>query len=357
MIDGDPRNEEDTVTQPIVRTVLGDVDPAVLGHTQPHEHLLIDLSRPKSTRMTVAERALDNAPITLENYYRVRRHHTSEDLRLFDRDVAVQELARYTAAGGGTIVDATSIGLGRDALGLAEISRRSGVHVVMGAGFYFNPYHPSDVAARGRDELTAEIVADVRTGVDGTGIRSGLIGEIGLSYPLHPDEEKVLRAACAAQRETGAALMIHPGRDPRSPLQALAIVAEEGVDRSRVIMSHVERTVFSREEMRAIAATGCYVEFDLFGQESSYYALSDIDMPNDATRVDYIVDLIAHGHADQILISQDICHKTNMTRYGGEGFAHILDHVLPLMRRKGLTDPQITTITVDNPAGALAFSG
>ncbi|MQA98322.1 MAG: aryldialkylphosphatase [Streptosporangiales bacterium] len=345
------------MTQPIVRTVLGDVDPSALGHTQPHEHLLIDLSRPKTTRRPVADRALDNAPITLENHYRVRRHHTSEDLRLFDVDVAVDELARYTASGGGTIVDATSIGLGRDPRGLAEISRRSGVHVVMGAGFYFRDYHPADVAARTREELTAEIVADVRTGVDGTGIKSGLIGEIGLSHPLHPDEDKVLRAACAAQRETGAALMIHPGRDPLSPLAALRIVAEEGVDPSRVIMSHVERTVFSAAEMRAIAETGCYAEFDLFGQESSYYALAPIDMPNDATRVDYIVDLIAHGHAEQILISQDICHKTNMTRYGGEGFAHILDHVLPLMRRKGIDDAMIAAITVHNPARALAFPG
>lgn len=343
------------MTQPIVRTVLGDVDPSVLGHTQPHEHLLVDLSRPKTTRTDATRRAFDNAPITLENYSYIRRHHTTEDLRIFDKDVAVAELARYTAAGGGTIVDATSIGLARDPRGLAEISRRSGVHVVMGAGFYFKDYHPADVAARTREELTAEIVADVRTGVDGTGIRSGLIGEIGLSHPLHPDEDKVLRAACAAQLETGAALMIHPGRDPGSPLLALGIVAEEGVDPARVIMSHVERTVFTSAEMRAIAETGCYVEFDLFGQESSYYALAPIDMPNDATRVDHIVDLIAYGHAAQILISQDICHKTNMTTYGGEGFAHILDNVLPLMRRKGIDEPGITQITTHNPARALTL--
>lgn len=343
--------------QPIVRTVLGDVDPDALGHTQPHEHLLIDLRRPRSKRATASERALDEAPITLENYYYVRRHHTSADLQLFDRDVAVEELARYVAAGGGTIVDATSIGLGRDPHGLADIARRSGVHVVMGAGFYFRDYHPADVATATQYELTAEIVADVRTGVGDTGIRSGVIGEIGLSHPLHADEAKVLRAACAAQRETGAALMIHPGRDPRSPLEALDVVAAEGVDQARVIMSHIERTVFSTADIRAIADRGCYVAFDLFGQESSYYALAPIDMPNDATRVDYIVDLVAHGHGDRVLVSQDICHKSNMTTYGGEGFAHILDHVVPLMRRKGIDDAGIAAITVTNPARAIAFPG
>jgi phosphotriesterase-related protein len=96
---------------------------------------------------------------------------------------------------------------------------------------------------------------------------------------------------------------------------------------------------------------------DLFGQESSYYSLGPIDMPNDATRVDYIVDLIARGHAAQVLISQDICHKTNLTHYGGEGFTHILDNVRPLMRRKGIDDAQIAAITVDNPARAISFLG
>ncbi|MCF6476319.1 aryldialkylphosphatase [Nonomuraea sp. MG754425] len=341
----------------IVRTVLGDVDPAELGHTQPHEHLLADLSRPLPARSTARERAADNAPITLENHYRTRRHHPSEDLRLDSVDVAVAELRPYAEAGGRTIVDATSIGLGRDPMGLATVSRRSGVHVVMGCGFYYRDYHPDDVAARDRDDLAAEIVSDLRTGVGGTSVRAGIIGEIGLSHPLHPQEEKVLRAACTAQRETGAALMIHPGRDPRSPGRALDIVAAEDVDPARVIMSHVERTVFSAPEMRAIASSGCYVEFDLFGQESSYYSLGPVDMPNDATRVDHILDLIDGGHASQILISQDICHKTNLVRYGGEGYAHILEHVLPLMRRKDVSDAHIAQITVANPARALAFAG
>ncbi|MFC5834462.1 phosphotriesterase family protein [Nonomuraea insulae] len=345
------------MSQTIVRTVLGDIDPATLGHTQPHEHLLSDLSRPLPSRSTVGERAIDNAPITLENHYRVRRRHTSEDLRLDSVGVAVDELRHYAEAGGSAVVDATSIGLGRDPHGLAAVSRRSGVHVVMGCGFYYRDYHPADVTTRDRDDLAAEIVSDVRTGVGGTSIRAGIIGEIGLSHPLHPQEEKVLRAACAAQRETGAALMIHPGRDPRSPGRALDILVAEDVDPARVIMSHVERTVFSAPEMRAIASSGCYVAFDLFGQESSYYSLAPIDMPNDATRVDHIVDLIDGGYASQILISQDICHKTNLVRYGGEGYAHILEHVLPLMRRKAVSEAQIAQITVANPAHALAFAG
>lgn len=348
---------EPKLPQSAVRTVLGDIDPDALGYTQPHEHLLIDLSRPQSARTTVSQRIRDNAPITLQNYSWVRRHHTAYDLRLDSIETAVDELSHYSTAGGRSIVDATSIGLGRDPAGLTAIARQSGVQIVMGSGFYYRDYHPADVATQTSDDLTAEMVADIRTGVGNTGIRAGIIGEIGLSYPLHPDEAKVLRAACAAQQETGAALMIHPGRNSRSPAEALAITASEGVDPRRVIMSHVERTLFSADEMRAIADTGCYVEFDLFGQEASYYSLAPIDMPNDAARVAYLIDLASRGHISQLLISQDICHKTNLSCYGGEGYAHILDNVLPLMRRKGLDSSQINAITTGNPARALAFSG
>jgi phosphotriesterase-related protein len=345
------------VAATIVRTVLGDLEPDALGFTQPHEHLLIDLSLPLPANATATERRVDAEPISLNNYYEARREHTSEDLRLLSVDDAVDELNRYAASGGTSVVDATSIGIGRDPEGLATISRRTGVNIVMGSGFYTKDYHPADLSTRDQQHIAEEIITDIQVGVPGTAIRAGVIGEIGLSYPLHPDEAKVLRAACIAQRETGASLMIHPGRDPQAPAEALRIVTEMGVDPTRVIMSHVERTLFNAADIQHLAESGCYVSFDLFGQESSYYSLAPIDMPNDATRVDYIQELITQGHIAQLLIAQDICHKTNLVRYGGEGFTHILAHVLPLMRRKGLDQEHITTMTVDNPRTVLQFTG
>jgi phosphotriesterase-related protein len=107
--------------------------------------------------------------------------------------------------------------------------------------------------------------------------------------------------------------------------------------------------------MLRLAETGCYLEFDLFGQEASYYPIADIDMPNDATRIDYIMSLIEKGYGDKILLSMDICHKTQLAKYGGEGYNHILDNVLPIMRRKGMSKEDIETITVQNPAKILAF--
>jgi phosphotriesterase-related protein len=339
----------------IVRTVLGDIDAETIGHTQTHEHLLCDLSLPLSADATTSERERDEAPIQPGNYFATRRDHTSEDLRLLSRPDAVDALVEYRKSGGGTIVEATSIGLGRDPEGLRAIALATGVHVVMGCGYYYRDYQPDTLDERSVDDIAGEMIRDIRVGVGPDRIRAGIIGEIGLGWPHHPMEETVLRAATLAQLETGAALLLHPGRHTDSPFRALEIVKATGGDPERVVMSHVDRTLFGHPAIQRLADTGCYVEFDLFGQESSYYSLAPIDMPNDATRVDYIVELFSRGYGNQVLIAQDVCHKTNLRKYGGEGYTHILDNVIPLMRRKGLDVGQLRALTHLNPKAALAL--
>lgn len=341
-----------------VQTVLGLIDPPALGHTQTHEHLLVDLSPRVVDVGPAGLRGRLHEPITLANYGWVRRNWNGnlDNLRLTSEADAVYEMGLYRAAGGGTVVDATSIGIGRDPLGLARIARATGVHVVMGAGYYVAGFHPPEMDALSEAELRDEIVRDITQGVDGTIIRSGVIGEIGLSWPVHPNEAKVLRAAARAQVATGAPLLIHPGRAPEAPLDAMRIVREAGGDSERTIMSHIDRTLFDLKAMIALAETGCYVELDLFGQEASYYPFAPIDMPNDATRIDYLRGLIAAGYRDRLVVAQDICKKVNTSRYGGEGYAHILDNVVPLMRRKGMTTEDIDAILVANPARILAFA-
>lgn len=340
----------------LIRTVLGDVAAKEFGHTQTHEHLLADLSQPLPETATPEQRARDEAPITLANYYATRREHTSQDLRLESIEDASDELKEYKEAGGSAVVDATSIGLRRDPDGLRTISERTGVHVVMGSGYYYRDYHPADLDTMSARDVEDGIIADLTVGVGERCVRAGVIGEIGLSWPHHPVEERVLRASVGAQQKTGAALLIHPARHPSSPFQAMKLVEQAGGDPSRVIMSHVDRTLFTDEEIQELAGTGCFVEFDLFGQEMSFYSLGNIDMPNDATRIDHIDALFQAGFGEQVLISQDICHKTNLRRFGGEGYTHILRHVLPQMRVKGLSDEQIDVMTVANPRRALALN-
>jgi phosphotriesterase-related protein len=151
--------------------------------------------------------------------------------------------------------------------------------------YYVSTHHPPEVAELAEAELAEHIARDILEGVDDTGIKSGLIGEIGLTWPVDDNEAKALRAAAKAQVKTGGALMIHPGRDPRGPMDAIRIVREAGGDPERTIMCHIDRTLFSVEDMLELAATGCYLEWDLFGQESCFYPLATIDMPNDAIRI------------------------------------------------------------------------
>ena len=333
-----------------VQTVLGPVDPSSLGHTQPHEHLLCNL-------VPLQYRDQPGEPIELENLAELRRNWISNpfNLVLDSEPDAIEEMLRYRSAGGGALVDATSIGIARDPEGLVRISQESGVQVVMGSGYYQATYHPDAVRECDDAELCEGIVRDLTEGVDGTGIRSGIIGEIGLDWPMQPDEVRVLRAAVRAQRETGAAVLIHPGRHPDAPLHAIRELQEAGGDPERAILCHVDRTLFDLEAMCALAGTGCYLEFDLFGQESSFYPLAPIDMPNDGTRIDYLMGLCDAGFSERLLVSQDICTKLHLTRYGGESYAHILENVLPMMERKGMDKRVVATICVENPTRVLTF--
>lgn len=337
----------------LVRTVLGDIEPSELGRTMMHEHLLIGFSRWAREAGQVAEP--EDVPITLENRAEFARYSGGRDYRIDDVDTAIAETRLYAEAGGGTIVDATNPDLSRDPEALRAISEATGVHVVMGAGHYVNAHHPLDMDARSEEQLFEEIVGDVTEGADSTSIQSGIIGEIGCEYPLHPNEERTLRAATRASLATGAALLIHPGRDPRAPLDAMRVVIEAGGRPERTIVGHLDRTVFEDEQLVELAETGCYVEFDLFGQESSFYLHAPIDMPNDATRVDHLRHLIERGFGDRLLVAQDICRKTALCAYGGTGYGHILRNVVPMMERKGMSAAEIDAMLIDNPARILAM--
>jgi phosphotriesterase-related protein len=341
------------MTAGLVRTVLGDIEPGELGRTMTHEHLLIGFSRWAREAGVTPEP--EPIMVTLENRAEIARHGTAFDHRIDSVDEAIAETRLYADAGGGTIVDATNPDLSRDPEALRAISEATGVHVVMGAGHYVNEHHPLDMDERSEEQLFEEFVGDVTEGADGTAIRSGIIGEIGCHYPLHPNEEKTLRAATRASLATGAALLIHPGRDPRSPIELMRVVIEAGGSADRTIVGHLDRTIFEDEQLVELAETGCYVEFDLFGQESSFYLHAPIDMPNDATRVDHLRHLIERGFGDRLLVAQDICRKTALCTYGGTGYGHILRNVVPLMERKGMSAAEIDAILIVNPARILAM--
>ena len=342
----------------LVQTVLGPILPSELGSTTTHEHLYVDFSFMYRPAQDSPSPELADAPITLENLGWIRRNYYSNrsNLKLMDLVTTVEEVRKFSEVGGGAIVDATTTGIGRNPNALAQISRESGVHIIMGAGLYVEAAHPKDMDERTMEDLAREIIGDIDEGVEGSGVRAGIIGEIGCTWPLAPNERKSLSAAAIAQRETGAAILIHPGRHPDAPLEILELLANGGADLSRVIMGHLDRTVFDFQALQSIAASGCFLEWDLFGNEGSYYPLAEIDMPSDAQRLDFIKRIADAGYSGRIVIGQDIFTKHRLVKYGGHGYGHILENIVPKMRRKGFSEDAIRAITVDNPARILAFA-
>ena len=342
----------------LVQTVLGPVAPSELGATTTHEHLHIDFSRMYRPAQDSPSEDLADAPITLENLGWIRRHYYSNrsNLQLTDLDTAIEEVRKFREVGGGAIVDATSTGISRNPEALARISRETGVHIVMGSGYYVAAAHPEDMDERGVEDLAREIVGDIVEGVGSSGVRAGIIGEVGCTWPLDPNERKSLLASAIAQQETGAAILIHPGRDQDAPLEILELLAGGGADISRVIMGHLDRTVFEFEALQRIAESGCYLEWDLFGNEGSYYPRAEVDMPSDAQRLHFIQRIADAGYAERVVIAQDIFTKHRLIRYGGHGYGHVFENIVPTMRRKGFAEGVIRAITVDNPARILALA-
>jgi phosphotriesterase-related protein len=345
----------------VVQTVLGPIPPDSLGITLSHEHLLCDQRGVTFQEPPDPEgRELARRPVSLEIFHWIQFNWASnlDNLVLDSEAAAIDEARLYRKAGGQGLVDCTSVGLGRDPDAIARIARATGLHIVMGCGYYVAPTHPPYVTSMSEEDITREIIRDITEGVGDAGIKAGFIGEIGSSWPLVPVEAKVFRAAAAAQAELGCALSVHPGRHPDSPFEILEILRSGGADLRRVIISHIDRTVQRFDRLKALLEIGCYLEYDLFGCETTAtfpYQAFGIDMPSDAQRLDLARALMDAGYGAQLLFSHDVCTKHRTRRYGGAGYDHIVRNILPWMRKRGFAEEEIRLPVIDNPRRAFAM--
>lgn len=344
-----------------VETVLGPIPASELGVTSPHEHLILDPigERPFTLPTGPAEYRLALEPVTLENLWWVRHNYTRnrDNVVLRDESQAATELGRFRAAGGRTLVDATPWGLGRDPEALARLARATGVHVIMGSGYYVGTHHPPAVAAQTIDEIADGIMGDALIGSGDTGIRSGTIGEIGCSWPVEERELKVLRAAGRAQRSTGLSLIVHPGRHERALVDHVRVLEAEGVDPQRVVMAHVDRRLRRGAGLLELARVGCFISFDCFGLEPwNSPEMASMPQPCDLERVDDILWLADAGFLDQLLIAQDVAMKHRLACYGGHGYDHLLRNVAPLLASRGLGDDGVRRLLIENPRRMLAIT-
>ncbi len=335
-----------------VQTVLGLIEPDALGPTLMHEHILWDIRTP-----AMRDEADQGPEIDLCNCWKINygQIKAPRNYQLNCEAVAATEVAEVVAFGGRSIVELSCGGLAPNPGGLAAVARQSGVNIVMGCGHYVDEYQDPANCARTPDDFAAEMVAQVFQGAWGTDIRAGIIGEIGCQSPWTELERRVMQGALLAQAETGATVNVHPGRHEDQPQEVADFIRAQGGRIDRVVISHIDRTIFDTDRLLRLADTGCVLEFDLFGTEQAYYRLSDIDMPNDAIRLRMIRSLIDHGHLDRVVISHDICSRTRLSSFGGHGYGHIFANILPMMRRRGFTQQEIDTIMIRNPRRLLTF--
>lgn len=340
-----------------VQTVLGTVDPSTLGMTSMHEHVFIDFVCMYSPPEEAHGRQLAESKVGLENlgWVRYDPFRNKDNLELLDEKTAIFEIGLFKSAGGATIVDATTIGIGRNPQALVNVAKATGVNIVMGAGYYVDMVHPSDMDDRSEEQLASQMIEEVTSGVDGTTVRAGIIGELGCSWPLTKNERKVLKAGARAQRETGAAILIHPGRSPRAPFEVLDVLEEAGANSSRVIMGHLDRTILDTNTLLEFADRGSMLEYDLFGWESSHYSLEAYDMIHDGQRLDYVQLLLERGHLEKIVLAQDVFSKARTFTYGGYGYGHLIENIVPRMRDRGIQEDHIHQIFVQNPARILTI--
>ena len=309
-----------------VQTVSGPLDPAALGFTLPHEHTAISLWQ-------IPNRW---------DYWELTR----------DEPTIVAELRLFREAGGSALADLTLPGVGRDPAWLGRIAAATGLHVVMGCGWYRGAYYPVEalIDRRSVDDLADELVREATVGVGDTGIKPGIIGEIGTDKPwISPAEERVHRAAARASRKTGLAITTH-GVLSDVGLAQLALFEEEGVDPARVVIGHAD-SYPSLDHYLAIVGRGASVEFDFLGM-----SFTAVERHGEGRIVELVCELLNRGHTERVLLSQDVCHNSQLKRYAGNGYVHLTETFLPRLREAGASDAEIETMTVANPRRILAIA-
>lgn len=307
-----------------VMTVTGPVPSDRLGLTLMHEHVFLDLTRDVAGKMSL----------------------------LNDPELAYRELMRYREAGGVTLVDQTTGGLrGHDhdllpvkhALAVRAMAQRTGLQIVLGAGWYREPYYDRRLYRAKTDQIAEELVRDLTGGIDGTDVRAGLLGEIGAHFTwVSPVEERVFRAVARAQQRTGVSIATHALHSPVG-LDQLDILEDEGVDLRRVIVGHCQS--YPHPDYHAeIARRGAYVSFDRLGFVNDY---------EHETMLMLIRRMVEAGLTRHVLLSQDVCWRTDYVAYGGRGYAWVATGLREELRALGVSDEQYRAMTVENPRRAL----
>ena len=305
---------------PTVNTISGPVETADLGFTLMHEHIIVE------------------SPGVKENFPILNRKAEIEG--------AAAKLKEVMARGVKTLVDLTP-GDWRDIPFVKEVVDRSGMQVLVATGIYWEvPHHFRSTTGRSIDYIADLFVRDIRDGIMDTGVKAGIIKCATDEPGVTPDVERILRAAAKAHRATGVPISTHTHPASEVGLKQQDVFESEGVDLSRVVIGHSgdsEDTSY----LSKLCDRGSYIGMDRFG--------IDIFLPTDR-RVATIAKMCELGYAEKMVLSHDAsCYfgwvdpPLREKLVPNWHFNHIPDDVLPALRKLGVSESQIGTMTVDNP--------
>ena len=315
---------------PFVRTVLGDIEPAELGVTYAHEHLIIDGGRP-----------VELFP----------------DFLLADVDRLATELGEAATAGLRTAIDAMPAACGRNPSKLAELSRRSGVHIVAATGLHHERFYvPAHWSLRtSEDELADLFAADVTDGIDErdysgpivrrTAVRAGIVKVAGSEGGPSARDLPIFRAAAAAHRRTGVPVHTHCEAGTGA-LEQIRVLTDAGVPAERISLSHLDKVV-DQGYHREVLATGVFAVYD------QTYRWGD----RQNGTILLLESAVADDRGGQVMLGMDAARQAYLRAYGGQpGLGYLLGAFSDELEARGLGPEIRHRFFVDNPARAFAFA-
>ncbi len=315
----------------LIRTVLGDVKAETLGFCQCHEHIFIE---------------------------KCKSWEVSTVLCMEDYEKSLAELKMYKAAGGGAIVDAQPSYSGRMAEYLVKASEESGVQIVASTGFHKTIFYDNDsyIFAKTEEEtadfyikeLTVGMLSSVKNGLKQLPVKAGIIKTAVDSVGIHKDPvyKKLFEAAAKAAKATGCPVLCHTEQGS-SGLEIIDFFTERGVSADKIILCHLDRTVYDTEHHIECLKKGAYLEYD---------TVNRLKYHDDEKEAEIILKMCAEGFEKQLLLGLDTTNA-RLKNYGADmGLDYILNTFSPFLKEKGITQEQIDCMLIKNPIYALTMN-
>ena len=315
----------------MIRTVLGDIDPEVLGFTHCHEHIFIERNKSASI----------NPALLIDDYAK-----------------SLQELILLRKAGGSALVDAQPVMAGRMAEWLVKASQDSAINIIASTGFHKTCFYYEDsyifhqteqeIADLYLNEIKQGMLSSIQTGMQRLDARAGIIKVAVDSGGIFADKiyEKLHSAAAAAQSESGVPVMCHmeAGTDAE---EVIRFYTDAGVPAKSIWLAHLDRADDDIGHHKAAASGGTYLEYDTIARHKYH---------SDVYECKLIIDMIAAGYGNKLLLGLDSTRE-RLESYGGKpGLTYLHDVFVPYLKSNGVTENEILGLMRDNPGKALLIT-